>query len=1124
MSIKKPIVLEDDGVLAQLADGGIINAGGVSSSTFTVGGKGLLFDDGSSTSPGGIQGLTLQNAFDNSSTANNPAVIRLTAGKNLDIANSSGNVTYFSINSQNGNISLTGNIITNGLVDGVDVSSLSTSLTNHLNGTGQRHLAMDVDVVTISGIPADINNVQEVLEYLVANSSVGTSAEIDALELALGPSINTDGTFNQNGFLDVDNVLVNPSSVTDAIQQIANAFGSVTIGSGDVLGPGASTLNAIARFDSNTGKLITDSSVTIDNSGAIVAPSTGSIIPFYFQNQASLPSATSYEGAIALSDEDGRMFFAHNGTWKPLANSSEVPVATNFVQITGSTMTGNLILSNGAKVTGLPDPIENLDAVNKQYVDDTFVNVTGDNITGNLTFNGIAKVTGLPDPTQNSDAATKQYVDNNFLSTTGGTISGTVTFATGALLTGIATPINDTDAANKAYVDGILVGLSWKDAVRVATTANINLATAAQNGSTIDGITLVTGDRILIKDQTVKSQNGIYIVNASGSPTRASDLSLANEFDGAAVLVKQGTANESTAWTQTATVATVGSSDVIWSQFAQNGSKIGTDIQIGSPLTGDMTGAIELLSATSVSDGIAQLNEVLAKLIPPQPPNFPSTQSISIQSAVGPFRMTNFTQTDNTEVGDNNVAGGTSVSTVLRTSSYGTTTISNVGPGNKGTVSALVNGITSGSVTLTDALSAAGTYSNLIISNNVDYNSVNSAITAGFWSVFSARAAGTVSAGWNAVKITDTATASGTNSATWYYDSSTPGTPQFTSTSLTPPASPSLAYSSTIPHYTSSNSFTVAFNVNRLSGDMYPVSDTFMSGTARGAFSAPSSRTYAQASITTPLERNLYVSSGSAAVTTTASIVSGFGSSSQGPTVSVSNSYNTGTANIDPAGTVLYKTGTSSSMEETNVQVGSTIGTGSTAVARIINPGSTDTPVHTANATLFNSQTSTLQTSDATIVAGILKHDQTNYSTGYLPAGPDLSSGRSGSQYFTFKIVRASVSKFDVRWTGTLAGLWVSVPGSTIDSTSNINGWLDASVAYAGSGIPGANIGASGNGSNGCALGTPAPLNSAQTNRSITITFGTVSSSSTATNEIYVRIKLTAGQTITALSLQTASN
>ena len=153
-------------------------------------------------------------------------------------------------------------------------------------------------------------------------------------------------------------------------------------------------------------------------------------------------------------------------------------------------------------------------------------------------------------------------------------------------------------------------------------------------------------------------------------------------------------------------------------------------------------------------------------------------------------------------------------------------------------------------------------------------------------------------------------------------------------------------------------------------------------------------------------------------------------------------------------------------------------------------------------------------------MGGILKNDVTNYST-YLPVGPDLS-GQGSTQYFTFKFIRASTSKFDIQWTGTLAGLWVALPGSAIDTSSTLNGWLTLGTAYAGAGQPGA--GSGGNGSNGAALGGTTPLNSAQTNKRITATFGTVSSSSTSNNEIYVRIKLTTGQSITALSLQTASN
>ena len=551
-----------------------------------------------------------------------------------------------------------------------------------------------------------------------------------------------------------------------------------------------------------------------------------------------------------------------------------------------------------------------------------------------------------------------------------------------------------------------------------------------------------------------------------------------------------------------------------------------TAIAMGSPTQGNLiSNAVTLTSSSSVSNAIAQLNVVLGKLVPPAPPTFPASQSIAIGS-LSTYRMANFTQTDNTPGSNKSVAGGTTVTTVRRASSYTTGNITVAGPGDTGTITAYLNGSNAGSRTLTTALDGNGTYSNLVIYNNYDYNTANANIAAGFWSVFSSRAAGTVTEGWNEVYIADSA-ASNTNTANWYYDSSAPGTPAFSSLTISPPGSPSYTYSSTVPHYNNTNIFTLTANVNKLSGNMYPTSDTFVTGTAGGAFGTPGSVTYAAAGVTTPLAQNLYVSSGNASISTTSTIISGFGASSTGPSLSSNNSYNSNTQAFTTTlgANVLYKTGTVSSasvIEEANVYVGSTIGTGSGLAFRIINPGSANTPTYTGSEAAFNSQTSTLQTYDATVVANILKHDQTNYSTGYLPVGPDLSSGRSGSQFFTFKIVRTSVSKFDVKWTGNIAGLWVALPGSTIDTTSTANGWIDMSVAYAGAGVPGAGVG--GNGSNGCALGGIAPLNSSQTNKSVTATFGTVSSSSTATNEIYIRVKLTSGQSVTALSLQTASN
>jgi hypothetical protein len=162
-------------------------------------------------------------------------------------------------------------------------------------------------------------------------------------------------------------------------------------------------------------------------------------------------------------------------------------------------------------------------------------------------------------------------------SLSGATFTGAVTLA--------ADPSNALEAATKQYVDAMTEGLNVHASVKVATTANITntiIAEDLENGKTIDGVTLVTGDRVLVKNQTVKSENGIYIVPANGVASRATDYNSTPEVDaGDFIFVESGTTNGKTGWVQTNVITTIGTDDIEFTQFSGAGTvTAGTNISV----------------------------------------------------------------------------------------------------------------------------------------------------------------------------------------------------------------------------------------------------------------------------------------------------------------------------------------------------------------------------------------------------------------------------------------------------------------------------------------------------------------------------------------------------------------
>jgi len=548
---------------------------------------------------------------------------------------------------------------------------------------------------------------------------------------------------------------------------------------------------------------------------------------------------------------------------------------------------------------------------------------------------------------------------------------------------------------------------------------------------------------------------------------------------------------------------------------------------IGTPTGGSFrAGAYTPVVTEKTKDSIDELNYILGKLVPEQPTTMDGV-SLTLTGTTGTYYLcAGFTPTNNT-----GGAAPSAGSAYTRNTDQTVTTnwLTEYGPGDSGTVTGHVNAVGVGTTTLNISFglyavkSDNGTYGSLQIANDKDAadSTRNVGITSLFYEVCDRRLVNAPCPnGYNKAHMTHGSATTG--SVYWYEDPSTVGVPDMTfGTVTTPdPASHQVVYSSGVPHYTntSANTFSYVITVTNCTGDMYYSNHNrllWAEGATTGFTRPDQYKLFNEVKVngvsgTHPPQRNFGVGTGATVTAThTPNNIHNTITSSHFHRWDCWTPYGSDQnerATISQAVNIMGGNATTSQVDEDNINITGSLGVGSGNAVRTTATAASDNP--TPSTTAFNANTTPPAVYEAIVRGGYLRHDQTNYSTGYLPVGPNLGSGRSGAQYFQVFFTRTSVSEFNINVSGSYSGCWVCMPDNSTWTTglNSTNGWADMFAAYSGSGTPNnANTGCSDGGAMSGSSGT------------FKCVFGEESSSNGA-GKILVRFKLASGQSISTMS------
>lgn len=464
---------------------------------------------------------------------------------------------------------------------------------------------------------------------LATGGNAFSQTEGDNIETTLGVGINADGTFNAAGFTNTL-AMTNPTSFTNAIQQIANyATANDTLYELNDVSLSAEVPSGTKFLYMSGGSNWVDHTLVLADASDVTATAaevnelhggTATQADFIKLHgvTASAAELNILDGATLTTTELNFVDGVTSSIQAQLDNkqtldatlsglaalaSTGIVVETAADVFTNRTLVApaaGLTIADPAGIAGNPTfALANDLAALEGLTTSGYIVRTGDGTAATRTFSVVpadlaitGDASGVTTDTTFGLAAVTQATSGSFLKFTldskgrvvgntavvladiTGLADGTYVNVTGDSMSGDLimgsnyvvmnnVPTLDSQGANKAYVDAAVAGLSWKDAVDAATTGNITLS----GTQTVDGVALSAGQRVLVKDQTAPAQNGIYIV-AAGAWTRATNMDVAAEFDGAAVFVKGGTTQEGTGWTEQLTVTTVGTDPVSFTQFS----------------------------------------------------------------------------------------------------------------------------------------------------------------------------------------------------------------------------------------------------------------------------------------------------------------------------------------------------------------------------------------------------------------------------------------------------------------------------------------------------------------------------------------------------------------------------